>query len=69
MQIDMERYREGRADFENGLTLRDVVQLFINEHGDPVLEEKLFSHALGFADALIDTIRGNADIPSGKGKR
>ncbi len=57
MQIDKQHYREGRDDFNNGLTLRDVAQLFINMGNDPALENKLLSHALGYADALIDTIR------------
>ena len=58
MQIDEQHYREGRADFDNGLKLRDLAQLFINMRADPALEDKLFSHVLGFADALIDSIRG-----------
>jgi hypothetical protein len=55
--LDDASYKEGRAAFAAGASIRSIVEECLAS--DTKLDEaKTFSAALGFADALLDVIRG-----------
>lgn len=70
-KIDDDAYAEGQKMFRKGVTIRQMVQSVIdleNEDAAPGAweksrekraneENKLMSRAIGFADALLDTLR------------
>lgn len=56
--FDEASYREGRADFTNGLSLRSLVEQYAAAEAQGIAHEtKAMSRALGFADALLDKLR------------
>lgn len=55
--IDDEEYRRGRESCEAGDTLRSVLEFMWSAPAGKS-EDQVMSFALGFADALIDMVRG-----------
>jgi hypothetical protein len=55
-KIDDAKYNEGRADFDNGLSLRTIAK-GIAVADTPAEEDAAFSRLLGFADAVLDRLR------------
>lgn len=53
-RIDEESYREGRAAFDAGASLRAMTEAA----REPASEDRAFSALLGFADAALDKLRG-----------
>lgn len=63
-KIDDASYNEGRADFDNGVTLRSVVERVMVADSAPE-EAKAFSLALGFLDGVLAALRNPAVIVAG----
>lgn len=61
IKIDEDSYNEGRAAFAAGASLRSIAEqclTMMDKPGAPGPDDiKVFSGALGFADALLDQIR------------
>lgn len=55
--IDDASYNEGRAAFNAGASVRQIVEAFAKADTD-VSEAKAVSGALGFLDAAFDRLRG-----------
>lgn len=61
--IDDDAYKEGFSGFVKGVSLRAVLERFAKaeqtarETGDDGAVEKAGSYALGFADALVASVR------------
>lgn len=57
--VDIEKYNEGRRGFDEGQSLLAVFEkLQAASLGDARAEVGAISHALGFADAALDRLRG-----------
>jgi hypothetical protein len=60
-KIDDVSYSQGRQAFRDGISLRTVVQRVLDANTDEITDDegaRIISFGIGFADELIDALRG-----------
>lgn len=58
MQVDIEKYTEGRRAFDEGLALLTVYEKLLAAGNDQKAEAGALSFCVGFFDAALDRLRG-----------
>lgn len=58
-RIDDAAWNEGRQQFAEGFTLRQVVESMPGDDASAEDQERAMSRALGFADAFLALLRGS----------